>query len=800
VRSFIVILAFILFTVVPVTAVADQGLLTGVVIDGNSGQTMEYANIVLLEKSDSSLITGTISAADGSFLLSDIPFGEYLLEVRFLGFLTKHLEIRLGGSSPSLNLGRINLYPSDVVLDAVVVEGERSAVTYELDKKVLSVDRLPIAASGTAVDALEHLPSVTVDIQGNVTLRGSQSFTVLIDGRPTVLDAQDALQQVPASSIETIEVITNPSAKFDPEGAAGIINVVLKKERRTGLSGIANATAGFEGQYGGDLLLDYRKDAIGLTFGIDHNTRIYPGSTTEQRVTSLGDTVSFYDAAGTGDNRRISSGIRGGVETRLGSSNLLSLSARYGERSFEGSSTIHYNEWSSIDPVQTAFRNENSNERAGKHYSVAASYLHTFPVEGQELSSDISYSYRDSEDFDLTELYSEDMLLSGIRSTEFGPSSEVRGRLDYTMPLGTHTRLETGYEGELDDDEEENGLYAMDSLSSSYTLQPEYSHDTRSLKSEHALYATFADFFSGFGVQGGLRAEYTYRNIEVRDLGERFRIDRLDYFPTLHLSYKFSAEQQLMASYTRRIERPRGWYLEPFVTWTDATNIRRGNPSLQPEFFDSYELGFQTLAGEVSITSELYYRVNNNKIERVRSAYSENITLTTFENIGQDYSFGAEVLLNFDLFSFWDVNLMGNAYHYRIDGVLFDEPFSRESFSWRGRINNIMTLSESTQLQVNAGYQSPTVYSQGRREEVFTTDLAVRQDLLSKTLSLTLLMRNFLGTYTEEVYTEGLDQYSYTTATRKSPMVEFTLRFNFNNYPSEDGRRPDGDGGPGFEE
>jgi len=427
---------------------------------------------------------------------------------------------------------------------------------------------------------------------------------------------------------------------------------VMKKDRNAGLSGVANATAGFEGQYGGDLLLDYRKDAVGLTFGIDHNTRIFPGSTTEQRVTTLGDTTSFYDAAGAGENRRITSGIRGGVEIGLGSSNLLGFSARYSKRANQGSSTIHYNEWTDVDPVTMAFRNENSNERAGKSYSLEASYLHTFPREGQELSSDVSYSHRDSEDFDLTELYSDDTLHSGIRSTEFGPSEEVRGRLDYTMPLGLHSRIETGYEGELDNDNEGNGLYTLDSLSSTYALQPEFSHDTRSLKSEHAFYATFADFLGGFGFQGGLRAEYTYRNIEVRDLGEQFTIDRLDYFPTVHMSYKFSAEQQLMASYTRRIERPRGWYLEPFITWTDATNIRRGNPSLQPEFFDSYELGFQTLAGEVSITSELYYRVNNNKIERVRSAYAENITLTTFENIGQDYSFGAEVLLNFDLFSF----------------------------------------------------------------------------------------------------------------------------------------------------
>ena len=218
--------------------------------------------------------------------------------------------------------------------------------------------------------------------------------------------------------------------------------------------------------------------------------------------------------------------------------------------------------------------------------------------------------------------------------------------------------------------------------------------------------------------------------------------------------YKFSEGTQLMASYTRRIQRPRGWELEPFYTWMDANNIRIGNPALLPEFIDSYETGIQTYIGKVSLSAELYYRMTKNKIDRIRSVYpdAENVTLNSVENIGKDYSTGSEFMMIFDPFEFWNINLMANLYNYRIEGVINNEFFSRESFNWNTRLNNMFKISAVTQLQLNVNYNSPGVSSQGTWEGYFTADVSAKQDLFEKLLSLTLQVRDVFGTAKRRIY------------------------------------------------
>jgi outer membrane receptor protein involved in Fe transport len=252
-----------------------------------------------------------------------------------------------------------------------------------------------------------------------------------------------------------------------------------------------------------------------------------------------------------------------------------------------------------------------------------------------------------------------------------------------------------------------------------------------------------------------------------------------------------------MASYSRRIERPRGWALEPFPTWIDANNVRTGNPDLLPEFIDSYETGLQTYFGGVSFTTEVYYRITNNKIEFVRTAIEENVTLTTFENVGKDYSLGAEVMLNFDPLNFWNVNLMGNVYNYLVEGVLYNEPFSRESFNWQTRLNNTLKLWSSTQIQFNLNYNSPSVSSQGRWEGFFRSDLSVRQEIIKNILAATLQIRDLFGTAKREFTSEGENFYNYNYYNFSTPTLMLNLRYTFNNYkPKREGR--DGENG-GFE-
>jgi outer membrane receptor protein involved in Fe transport len=255
-----------------------------------------------------------------------------------------------------------------------------------------------------------------------------------------------------------------------------------------------------------------------------------------------------------------------------------------------------------------------------------------------------------------------------------------------------------------------------------------------------------------------------------------------------------------MGSYTRRIRRPRGWALEPFLTWINANNVQQGNPSLKNEYVDSYEAGVQTSIQKIFLSGEAYYKMTHNKIENIRSAYSENVTLTSFENIGKDYSLGTEFQMNVDPVKMWGVNLMGNVYQYRVEGILYGLPFSRESFNWNARLNNSLRFSQATQLQFNAMYNSPSVSSQGKREGFFTTDLSLRQDLFERTFSVILQIRDLFKTGKQEFTSQGAGYYSYNYQRGEAPMIMLSIKYLFNNYQSDERQRGQQDDGGGFNE
>ena len=291
------------------------------------------------------------------------------------------------------------------------------------------------------------------------------------------------------------------------------------------------------------------------------------------------------------------------------------------------------------------------------------------------------------------------------------------------------------------------------------------------------------------GYQGGLRGEYTDRRITLRGEDQTFTLARIDLYPTLHMSYKFSQARQIMASYTRRIKRPRGWYFEPFQTWMDAYNVRIGNPDIKPEYIDSYELGYQTYFGKNLFSIETYYRITNNKIERVRSVLDANVTLHSTENVGTAYTLGSEFMFNMDVFKFWNINLMANLYQYKIEGVLHKRSFSRDSFNWGVRFNNSLRFGQFSRLQLNTIYNSPTVSSQGTRDGYMSVNLGYRQEFFKRKLSAAFQLRDLFSTAKYEFTSEGPGFYSHSLFRRKSPMAVLTLSFKINKPKEEKTRQ-----------
>ncbi len=714
--------------------------------------------------------------------------------------ILKEWKFKLNLAALTWSLGEIFIHPSAVLLENVVVQGDRSPVTYEIDKKVINPDQMQTVISGNAADVLSNVPSVQVDIEGNVSLRGSQSFTVLIDGRPSVLDAQDALQQIAASSIDKIEIITNPSAKYDPEGTSGIINILLKKNIGQGLNGIANVNAGMYDSYGGDFLLNYQ-NGFKTNLSFDYNRRFLPGDQTQSNIYFLENDTSTTNSLGDIDRGRIRYEGRVGIEFPLGESDVLSFGARVGRREGQRVSDQNFTQFSEQNPTEFKYFGKSDRSRAGTYYSLNSNYTHIFSSGGHQLLGELFFSKQNSDEITTTSEFNDGIQFSGKKTTEIGPSTDFRGKLDYTLPFSEFSKFEAGYQGEVDLSDENSALYNYNPATEEYEFQSEFSNINKYTRSEHALYSIYSNQIWELQFQGGLRAEYTYRTIEVPTQNESFNLDRLDYFPSIHTSYKILEGMTWMASYSRRIERPRGWALEPFPTWIDANNVRIGNPDLLPEFIDSYETGIQTFFGGVSFTTEVYYRITNNKIEFVRTAIDDNVTLTTFENVGKDYSVGAELMFSLDPLEFWNLNLMGNFYNYQIEGILYDEPFSRESFNWQTRMNNTFKLWSSTQIQFNTNYNSPSVTSQGKWEGYFSSDLSVRQEIIKNILAATLQVRDLFGTAKREFTSVGPNFYNYNYFDMNTPTLMLNLRYTFNNYkPKREGRGNENGGFEGGED
>jgi len=777
-----------------------NGKVSGNVYDAEYREPISYANIVLYKHEDNSQVIGTTTDPNGFFQLTNIRPGIYFVEISFMGYQTHKIEnIEITPAEQEFHAGNISLEPIVLQVEGTEIIAERPAITYEIDKKVINVARQTTSVSGSAVDVLENVPSVDVDIEGNVSLRGSENFTVLIDGRPTILDPSDALQQIPASTIENIEIITNPSARYDPEGISGIINVIIKKKTMRGISGIANMNAGLNDKYGGNFLISSRRGISNMFLSANYRKYAFPGTQTVENITSANDTASYVFSDGQSMRNWNPYGLRAGIDLELGLMDRMSLAGEYGQRKMKHSSDLNYDEWTEPGDSHNLYLSTDDGKFSHNFYSLIFDYVHQFVSKDHNISAQAQYSHRDKEQFSTTELTNTTgTITSGTRSSEDGPSMLGQLKLDYTLPLPENSKFGAGYQGRIQRSEDIARTYEYDTISSSYEFMDEFSHTTDYTRDIHALYSMFSGIYRAFGYQGGLRSEYTYRLIEMIGDDERFTIDRWDFFPSGHLSYKFPKGQQIMASYTRRIHRPRSWWLEPFLTWSDAYNVRRGNPNLKPEYIDSYELGFQTFLGKSLLSTELYYRLTHNYVERIQSLYSENVILHTVENAGTERTMGIEVMLDLKFVAWWNLNFTSNFYQQIIEGELDNRYFSEKDFSWSARFSNELEILSATKLQINGRYRSPALSVQGQREGYFTVDAALKQEFLGKKLSLTLQARDIFSTRKHEYTSEGEDFYYYRYSTSKSPIVMLSLNYNFNNYKqkrrSDDGTEPDFEG------
>lgn len=617
----------------------DQGHVTGTVVDAETGKAIQYTNVSLYQKPDSSFATGTMSDSNGRFSLNNLPAGTYKLVMDFIGY-KKHVipNISVTSKHPRKELDTIQLDKTVYQMEGVDVKADASKVQYKVDKKVINVSRDLTSAGGTAVDALENVPSVNVDIEGNISMRGSQNFKVLVNGNPTALEGSDALRQIPASRIKNIEIITNPSAKYDPEGTGGIINVITRKQKYEGLKGIFSGGVGINDKYNAAMDLTYKGGIVKLTGGLNFKDKTFYGEHYRNRITHLEDTTYHLSYKGNRNMKRGGTSGNMGIEIDVTPNTMVGISGKYGVYRFSHGSD--YRKQRALQPGDTTYYITESNRPFERtFYSSDLNFKHQFQKEGHQLKGFVHYSNAQGKNQDLTDEWESSSQWTkktstqySVKSEESDQSNEFRLKLDYTYPFSGEGKLEAGLDARWEQDNEDytfreytpdQGWVARDTFRNSM----EYSHMI------HGAYVSFEEKIWGIEFQSALRTEYTDRSLYDQAEETRYRLKRYDFFPTFHLTRKLPRKQQVQLNYSRRINRPRGWYLEPFVSYMDEDNIRKGNPKLEPEYIDAYEANWKKRWDGSFLSIESYYRVKHNMINRYIQHVGNNVVLHSYRNI-----------------------------------------------------------------------------------------------------------------------------------------------------------------------
>jgi hypothetical protein len=769
------------FIALSIQLFGQSGSITGVVKDSTNNQTLEYATIMCYSSKNNEAVTGTTTNKNGLFKIAPVDTGEYYLLLSFIGYKQKRIDgVVIKTDQFKLNLNTVYLQLTEAILKEVMIDGSMPSIDYRLDKKVITVSKQIGAQSGSAIDILENVSSVQVDINGNVRLRGGTGISVLIDGKPTLLSASEALRQIPAKTIESIEIITNPSAKFDAEGSAGIINVILRKDRLEGINTYLNFTVGSFGRIGGNFLIKYKQKKYKIYLGTDYIQRDSPGITNRNRTTFDNDSTFNTTASGNYSAERKYGNVRTGIEFNFDKQDIFSLELKYQKWNTLYTSKLNVEE--RVMPSDSIRFNTNFENRStfGDIYTLKSFYKRLFAKKGHQIKATFSYDYQYGEDNPINELKSSDgNITDGKKNFETGTASLYRLKVDYDLPLGENSNFGAGLQSRFEVYHDNTSFQDYYPDDNEYVVQDDFTQQTDYLRNIHSFYAMFGSEVNRFEYQFGIRGEFTDRNIENTNHNEPFTFNKMDFFPTLHLAYDFQKKNQLYASYGRRIDRPRSSMLEPFFTWEDAFNIKRGNPELIPEYIDSYELGYIKKFNKNLFAFESYYRVSRNKIEDIFGVFEENILFNTPVNVGQDFTLGFEVSLSYRLFKWWDFDLMGTFYNYRVEGKVSGFDFSNQTNSWNSRFNNTFNIYKGIKIQINSLYNGPVVDAQGRFEGYYRLNAAIKTSLWDNQVSVVLEFRDVFSSVKNKYTGEGPRFYSNFESQREAPQIRFSISYLF---------------------
>lgn len=797
-------LAFILLIYIALPLLATTEI-KGKIIDGGKQTPLDFVNVALFKQGSEIPTTGVSSDKEGVFTIPAIANGRYVLRISFIGYTTVNQNVNISGKP--INVGTIKLLEDSKKLDEVVIVGQGSQMRFDVDKKIYSVDQSIAAAGGSASDVLKNIPSVKVDNEGNVSLRKDANVEVWVNGKPSGLTADNraqVLQQMPAESIESIEIMTNPSAKFNPEGTAGIINLVMKKNRKAGYYGSLSGGLMYPtgGKLGGSVgaNINYSSSKIDAYLNIGYRAMGFKGG-------GINDRYNYYDADTTRLYQTSVSGhafsglfMRAGIDYHLDDKNTLGISGFGMAGSGNSTNDINYLK-TDVYPYDTLANYNRNNIGTGTRPSlnINLDYKHDFDKKGSNLMASIAYSKhtRGSDNqylqTDNLSSYSSDIMQSVV-----GTSKDFTFKMDYTNKFTESSRLEAGMQSTISD---RLSNASADSLTKTNTRLnlPSYYNVFDYKEQIHAAYLTYGDRFDKLSIQVGLRAEYMKKQSTNKAISFVNDLDTINqpintpasiqWFPSMYLSYSLPNNNELQLNYTRRVNRPRGRQINPFRDFSDSTNISYGNPDLAPEYSSSLEFNYMKTWDNHSISASAYYRFTDNVIEDVRFI-NAGVMESTYMNIAKKENTGMELVAKNSLFKILSLTSSVNLYYNKMNATIYTNPYNstlettipaQSNFTWSANILANLMFGKTFSGQITGDYSAPTIIAQGIEAPEYSINLGLRKTFMDRKLSFNFMANDIFDMNRERTTTSGTGFYQKSESYFHGRMIGLSVSYNFGN-------------------
>lgn len=781
-----------------------DGKIKGIVMDGELGGPLEFVTVQVKAKGSDKIVQGSVTGSDGNYMIGGLKKGEYVVTFSYIGYEEVSKNISISSDNQILSLGELTLEEDANQLGEVEVVAKRPQMRFEIDRKVFDATQDIAAEGGSASDLLSNIPSVEVDNEGSVSLRGNSSVTIWINGKASGLTADnqaDILDMMPAGDIKQVEVITNPSARYSPEGTAGIINIILKDDRKPGYYGSVKVGADTDGGYQASGNINYSSSKVDAYANLNYRNREFKGGGITSRLNTTDN--SFLDQ--TNDSKRQHNNWFGrfGATWHITKSDDLAFNVTGMTGGGDNSENIHYN---SIDSqkntIYTSDRITNGDSDM-KMYNLELNYVHKFS-ENSNIDLMVSNNQwrRDGMNiFRQSTVYTDpSQTANPLYQTQ---ENEIKDKTwevqaDYTNKISDMARIEAGYKGTFQRNASPVDTYTG---TTAEDIRQDESLYNRFLYNQdvHALYMTYGGKWNKLSYQAGLRGEYW--RVDTRSLdfdqefngkaSETFEKDYFKLFPSAFISYALPKNNELQVNYTRRLRRPWGGQLNSFRNISDASNISFGNPELTPEYSHSFELNYiKSWESGHTLSLSGYYRSTDDVIQRIRFLNTEdNVMYTTSENVAKSQASGLEIVGKDKLFKILDLTTTVNLYYSKLDGFSYlpqgaETPVigdTDESFAWNVRMIANFSLPWGVSLQGTGNYNSKQLMAQGHREPNYSVDLGLRKSFLSDKLTLSINARDLLDSRKFRTVTAGDGFWQDSENWRGGRRVGFTLTYNFGN-------------------